>query len=155
MQKILITQSNTVQAQRIARLIRENYTPVLGSAEELPAFLQERFVQIPSASDSAFAHRLLAFCLDQQIQLVLPLDRDEILQLSATSLLFEEYGIQICCPEAKQLSGLEYAVRPGNADEICLRIHGRLIVGESEGAPKEEGVFVRSDAVPYYRLLVV
>lgn len=55
----------------------------------------EDFKDFPDCKSNSFAHQLLAFCLDEQIEMVFPLYIQELEPLSKSVVLFEEYGIEL------------------------------------------------------------
>lgn len=94
----LITAGTDAAAFRLARLLNDRNI-VFASTEEISNITDKRFIKIPSVNSASFIHELLKLCLDLGIEEVYPLNKDEIIELSQSKLLFEEYNIKIICPE--------------------------------------------------------
>src|SRR5437899_7321581 len=99
--KILITGATTSSAEYIYNcLSNESFDPILSDSAPL---LGEKFIQIPSFTDPAFAHKILTTCLDNKIMAVIPLQAEEVKLLAQAKTLFAEYGIKILAPDKKVL----------------------------------------------------
>lgn len=91
---ILITAAAHSLAYRLEQIL--NITDVfLGDQNDLPAIPGKKFLRIPPASSTSFSHEILSACLDHNISEIYPLHRDEIIELSKSRQLFEEYGISL------------------------------------------------------------
>lgn len=82
--KILITTKSHPASYQLAFLLK-NENLCFG----------EDFKDFPDCKSNSFAHQLLAFCLDEQIEMVFPLYIQELEPLSKSVVLFEEYGIEL------------------------------------------------------------
>lgn len=98
--RALITSGTDAAAFRLARYLN-NREIVFASNEEISNITDKRFVKIPSVNSATFTHELLKVCLDLGIAEVFPLQKDEIIELSQSKLLFGEYNIKIICPSIK------------------------------------------------------
>lgn len=70
---------------------------MMGDYRELPEIMLRsgQMIKLPDPASSAYAHQMLALCLDTEIDTVYPLDDHEYQQLNEAALLFGEYGISI------------------------------------------------------------
>lgn len=93
----LITSGSDAAAFRLARYLN-NREIVFASNEDISNITDKRFIKIPSANSATFTHELLKMCLDLGITEVFPLNKNELIELSQSKLLFEEYNINIVCP---------------------------------------------------------
>lgn len=100
--RILITHGTRPFAQRVGQLLQDRYTVQFGSSEAMPQVLVEtgNYLVLPGAGTPAFEHELLKACLDNRIDVLLPLGEREIQLLSRAQQLFAEYGIDIRVPDA-------------------------------------------------------
>lgn len=71
------------------------------SASEL-VFGDDYQNKFPSEKSISFAHELLSFCLDQEIQKIYALREGELNPLSEAKVLFAEFGIDIVLPDLNQ-----------------------------------------------------
>ena len=112
---ILITAAATAYAYQIERLLSQTGELVFGDSGELPAVLlkSRKFMMIPDAKSPSFTHEFLKACLDQNVEMVLPLRRAELKALSEARTLFEEYGIRLIVPALPALEKYEMKSRPG------------------------------------------
>jgi hypothetical protein len=93
----LITGASNAAAFRLARLFAKEDL-VFGSNEQLPNFSTFKFITIPLATSTSFCHELLKICLDNQINQIFPLLKNEIIELGSSKILFEEFNIKIITP---------------------------------------------------------
>ena len=99
----LITAASDSAAFRLARLFSEKVI-FFGSIKEITNIGNTKFIKIPSAKSPSFAHELLKICLDNHINEVYPLVFDEIVELSASRVLFEEFNIKIIIPSINYIN---------------------------------------------------
>jgi carbamoyl-phosphate synthase large subunit len=66
-------------------------------------FLNDRFIQIPSADDSDFVPRLKQICIEQNIDLIFPLVTKELLILSQLKTDFSSLGTKILVSDFESL----------------------------------------------------
>ena len=83
---ILITAAAHALAYRLARILN-NSEVFFGDQNDLPAILGKKFIRIPPASSNSFSHEILKTCLDLDITSIYPLYRDEINELSSTTMI--------------------------------------------------------------------
>ena len=141
MQKLLITSGTSSLAQRVGNILQERFKLFFATSDAVPQFLENRFRKIPKGPDPTFAHELLTFCLDHQINLLLPLELSEIQSLSEAKKLFEEYGIQVLCPDREELEELLVLQRPPSGTDLCLVADGVSLIGEPIDAVGSDGLF--------------
>lgn len=120
MNRILITNATHSLGLRVAKLLAENFEIIYATSDELPVFMQDKYMKIPKGVNPTFAHEMLKLALDTNAQYILPLQLSEIESLSESLLLFEEYGIRVICPTKAQLLALE--ILPNPAKELPLSV---------------------------------
>ena len=98
MSTILLTYGTRPIAQRIAKALSPHHSIILASNEEIPSVLSNTYKSIPNPANPVFAHEVLKLCLDQHIDLVIPLGAAEIEVLGASIILLKEYGISVIIP---------------------------------------------------------
>lgn len=99
-EKILITAANHSIAYLMLHLVGANKDVLLTD-------VQHQELLIPSADSSSYAHELLSFCLNKDIQQVIPLRKKEVEALAEAKVLFAEYGIELLIPDLLQLKALK------------------------------------------------
>lgn len=141
----LITAASDSSAFRLARLLNEKDL-LFGSIEEIPNFGDTKFIKIPSIKSPSFAHELLKICLDNKINEVYPLFLDEIIELSTSRILFEEFNIKIIIPSVNyiNLGLLNYSVSFANLFVLKdgLIVAGKTSPDNSLPFQEENGVFM-------------
>ena len=90
--KTLFTTSKTIPVHQLLKLFT-NDELVFGDT-----FLQK----FPSEKSISFAHELLSFCLDQNIQKIYATRAGELLPLMESKVLYAEFGIEIELPDLNQ-----------------------------------------------------
>ena len=90
--KTLFTTSKTIPIHQLLKLFT-NDELVFGDT-----FLQK----FPSEKSISFAHELLSFCLDQNIQKIYATRAGELLPLMESKVLYAEFGIGIGLPDLNQ-----------------------------------------------------
>jgi hypothetical protein len=123
----LITAASESAAFRLARLFSEKVL-FFGSIEEIPNIGDTKFIKIPSAKSSSFSHELLKICLDNEINEVYPLVLDEIIELSSSRILFEEYNIKIIIPSSNYIN-LELLNYSFSLTNLIVLINGVIMAG--------------------------
>ncbi|UKJ06158.1 hypothetical protein [Solitalea lacus] len=97
--KVLLTGAQLPQTEQIYNALSSGqYTVFLADTSDLTG---DFFVQIPLYSDSAFAHKILKLCLDNEFKVVIPQIPAEIKALAPAKTLFAEYGIALICPDKR------------------------------------------------------
>lgn len=141
---VLITAAADSAAFRLARIL--NTEDVLfASDKDMPVMHGKRFLKIPSADSPSFTHEVLKVCLDYQIKEIYPLMRNEIIELSASRQLFEEFGIILVIPSIKWIQ-TRLNDLPFYSSNIFIMMNGKVSSGEppiDDILPEDEknGVF--------------
>lgn len=145
---ILITGAAAAGAYRLQQSLELDEV-VFADQQDLPKalFSKTRFFQIPPGNSSSFAHQLLTLALDQSIEMIFPLRRDEIVSLSEAKKLFEEYNIAIIVPDSLELPEL-LKESASAGDEIIVARDGMVLSGqflEENDLPALTGLFTCSE----------
>ena len=92
----LITAANSAAAHKLKNKL-DATDVILGDYLELPAFMLSagNIIKLPNPGSNAYAHEMLALCLDREVDTVYPLRNNELTLLIQAELLFNEYGIKI------------------------------------------------------------
>lgn len=145
--RVLITQGTRPFAQRVGKLLPSPYQVRFGSADEIPQVLLQtgHYIQFPGVDTAAFEHELLRACLDNGIEVVIPLGEQEIDLLARAKQLFAEYGIAIWMPDAAHPGELVLVSNPERHLPLVVLDRGVVV---SEGQQGEQpgtlsGVFTR------------
>ena len=143
--KILITASVIAQAYKLKHLLNKEATFIYADQIDMPAFIgkENLFLRIPEGNSASFAHELLTLCLDQQIDYVFPLRKNEILALAEARQLFEEYQIKVVVPAKPDLLNFQSSV-PANGNILVIYKNENLLTGQlvETNLELETGVFV-------------
>ena len=135
----------SVQAHKLKQLIDQGATFIYADQAELPAFMAKGtlFIRIPEGDSASFAHEMLTFCLDHQVDYVYPLRKKEIIALAEARQLFEEYHIKVIVPAKPQNICYSSSV-PVNGTILVLYHNFNLLKNEMTGVDKNigTGVFV-------------
>lgn len=157
---ILITAAASSGAYRLARIL-QSADIYFADVRDLPAIAGKKFLHIPSTTSSAYAHEILALCLDNNITIVYPLHRDEVTELAKARQLFSEYGIHLVIPSDEWLKN-KLNVFPFNSSNVLVLEKGEVRAGnipaELSGLINEKnGVFnwILKDDRLIYSLFVV
>jgi hypothetical protein len=94
---VLITSATDSAAFRLARILNIKNT-FFAADVDMPAISGKSFLKIPSADSPSFIHDVLKICLDNHIKEIYPLKQDEIVELSTSRQLFEEFDIKLVIP---------------------------------------------------------
>ena len=129
MSTILLTYGTRPIAQRIAKLLSAQHKLILATNEEVPSVLANTYKSIPNPANPVFAHEMLKLCLDQGIDILLPLGEAEIEILSGSTILFEEYGISVVFPSLTPQQEIAKQV----PSDISLQVvhHSKSLLDES------------------------
>lgn len=142
---VLITGAATAGAHRLQRILELDQV-IFADQQDLPKalFTKTQFFQIAGGNSSAFAHQLLRLALDQSVDMIFPLRRDEIAALSETKKLFGEYNIDIIVPDLAELAELLKSSAAAG-DEIVVVKDGMVLSGqllEENDLPAQTGLFI-------------
>jgi len=97
----LITAANSSEAYALKNTLN-SVAVLLGDYHELPEILirSGKIIQLPNPTDSSYTHRILALCLDKNIDAIYPLRQEERELLVNSRQLFSEYDIDIFLSDA-------------------------------------------------------
>lgn len=100
----MITGGKSIQALKLVKTY-ENDTVTLADYGEMPSFpsAKYRLISLGERNDDIIAHNLLNHCLDEGADAIIPLHAFEITELSKSTVLFEEFNIQVLTTEANQI----------------------------------------------------
>lgn len=103
--KILITGGKSALALKMLKAF-ETHQIVLADYGEMPSFSSTayRFISLGEKNEDAIAHHLLSSCLDEEIDLILPLHAFEVEAMAKAMVLFSEFNITILLPPDADLS---------------------------------------------------
>jgi len=146
LKKILITSATHSLGLRVGNLLADKYELIEATSDELPVFMQEKYVKIPKGVNPTYAHEMLKLALDKECDFVLPLQLAEIESLSESLLLFEEYGIQVICPTKPQLEDLEILSNPAKELSLSILLGGIDLLQAKEVDVVINGLGVLSDS---------
>ncbi|WP_410221307.1 hypothetical protein [Pedobacter sp.] len=115
MAKILITAATTATAIKIKKAFA-GFKLILADYGEVPQLQTENysFLSLGNQNKESTAHILLTSCLDQDVNMILPLYRFEIEAVSKAVTLFTEYGIKVLLPHIDLLSQYDVQIDPKN-----------------------------------------
>lgn len=139
--KILITGAATAYAHKVEKLLSPEYTVITGDSEALPEFMlkAKKMLKLPGVKSPSFAHELLTLCLNEQIDVLIPLRRFELEPLSKARVLFDEYGIRILSPSPAKMNAMQ--LRSGTDGELYINFFSGQ---EDAGVDSDDyGVFLR------------
>lgn len=103
--KILITGGKTVTALKLIKAF-EGAEILLGDYGDMPNINSNSstFVGLGEWNATILAHNLLTKCLDNGVDILLPIYEAEIAALSKSLVLFDEFGLKVLLPENSQPS---------------------------------------------------
>lgn len=74
---------------------------ILADYGDMPNFSSTafKFISLGEKNEDTIAHTLLNNCLNEEIDLILPLHRFEIIAMAKAKVLFSEFNIEVLLPE--------------------------------------------------------
>lgn len=156
---MLITHGTRPFAQRVGKLLQPQYDVLFGSADEVSDVLLQtgRYIQLPGADTAAFEHGLLRSCLDNGIDVVVPLGEKEVGLLGHAQQLFAEYGIAIWIPDAVHPEEVNWMRNPDRHLPLMVLNRGVVVIGDQHPAQPDtlSGVFTRPTPTEGMRLCCI
>lgn len=144
---VLITQGMRPFAQRVGKLLQVDYAVRFGSADEIPHVLLQldSYIQIPGVDTGAFEHEVLRICLDNRIDVLIPLGEKEIDLLDRAQQLFAEYNIAVWLPDATHPGVLNRVKNPERRLPLLILDRGVAVAGATESKYRNtlSGVFTQ------------
>ncbi len=103
--KILITGGKSALALKMVKAFA-SYQIVIADYGEMPSFSSKayQFISLGEKNDDTIAHTLLNYCLNEEVDLILPLHAFEVFAMAKAKVLFSEFNINIILPEDQNLS---------------------------------------------------
>ena len=103
--KILITGGKSALALKVTKAFMSHQL-VLADYGEMPNFSSPAytFISLGEKNEDTIAHTLLNYCLNEEVDLILPLHAFEIIAMAKAKVLFKEFNIEILLPEQDDLS---------------------------------------------------
>lgn len=146
MSKVLITFGTRPLAQRIGNMLSTDYEVCYGSSEPFPDVLKNKnYRALANAANPAFVHELLKLCLDEAIDMVLPLGQAELQPLIESRVLLAEYGVELLVPQ--DLESCFVIENPNKDFKLQVFKEGRDIMsGELLGNEGFSGAGLLSDS---------
>lgn len=97
--KILITGGKSSIALKLSRAVEGNEL-LMADYGEMPLIQSKlySFVALGDLNGEVIAHNLLTTCLNENISLLLPLYKFEIIALAKAEVLFEEFAVRLLLP---------------------------------------------------------
>lgn len=124
--KILITGGKTATALKLIKAF-DNAEIILGDYGDMPNINTNiySFAELGNWNTEVLAHNLLTKCLDNGVDVLLPLYEAEIIALSKSMVLFDEFGLKVLLPESPQLI-------QGKFKDWCIFDDGKLVYSSIE-----------------------
>lgn len=97
--KILITAGMSAKSFKIKNLLTDAEI-LLADFGVLPQMASKtlQFLSFGERNEDTLAHTILTACLDQQIEVCIPLNKEEIAASAEASALFQEFNIRLIVP---------------------------------------------------------
>lgn len=146
MRRVLLTSATHSLGLRVVNLLTNKFDVVAATSDELPSFIQDKYLKIPKGVNPTFAHEMLKLALDNNIDYILPLQLAEIESLSESLVLFEEYGIRVICPTKSQLTDVEILPNPSKEMELTIMSEGVDLITNRNLNIDVNGLGVLSDS---------
>ena len=102
--KVFITGGKSALALKMAKAFGSHQI-VLADYGEMPNFLSSAytFISLGEKNGDTIAHSLLNYCLNEEVDLILPLHTFEIVAMAKAKVLFAEFNIEIILPSNTDL----------------------------------------------------
>lgn len=102
--KILITGGKSAATLKLLKAFADDHI-LLADYGDMPSFSSAAYQMhsLGTRNDDTTAHNLLNNCLDEGVEMILPLHPFEIEAVSRSIVLFEEFGISVLLPEISKL----------------------------------------------------
>lgn len=102
--KILITGGKSAATLKLLKAFADDHI-LLADYGDMPSFSSAAYQMhsLGTRNDDTTAHTLLNNCLDEGVEMILPLHTFEIEAVSRSIVLFEEFGISVLLPEINKL----------------------------------------------------
>ncbi len=130
--KILITGGKSALALKVLKAFAEHEV-ILADYGEMPSFSagNYKFISLGEKNDDTLAHSLLNACLDQEVDVFLPIHEFEIKPVSKAEVLFNEFNITVLLPNH---DALEFYIKPrslNKQDDWLVLMEGEVLFSTS------------------------
>ncbi|WP_316749906.1 hypothetical protein [Pedobacter gandavensis] len=147
--RILITGGKSASALKLLKAFASHHI-LLADYGDMPAFSSPAYQMhsLGIRNDDTTAHALLNNCLDEEIEVLLPIHDFEIEAVAKSMVLFEEFGIRVLLPEPADLP--KYLSTAKQSGDWALYQEGILQFPENASeAQKELGLKEKLNGVFY------
>lgn len=131
--KILITGGKSAAALKLIRAFAGDEV-VLADYGEVPVFASAAYsmISLGEKNEEVTAHQLLNICLDQEIEMLIPIHYFEVAAISKSTVLFEEFNIKVLLPE---MSALPVLLSDEKLNAVLWAVYreGELLYASAEG----------------------
>lgn len=140
--KILITGGKTATALKLLKAFNSAEI-FLGDYGDMPNINASSysFIKLGVWNADVLAHNLLTKCLDNGVNVLLPLYEAEIEALSKSLVLFEEFGLKVLVPVPKASLWEKTQLNKEKFDHWCVVEKGKLLYASVEKDLKEKDYF--------------
>ena len=123
--KILITGGTSATALKLLKAFTEHQV-VLADYGEVPAFSSAAYhmISLGAKNEDTLAHTLLNYCLDENVEAILPLHHFELVPVAKSAVLFKEFDIEVLLPNHAALA--QYS-KSGKTENWAVFVQGELI----------------------------
>ncbi|RYG03733.1 MAG: hypothetical protein EOO07_31615 [Chitinophagaceae bacterium] len=138
--KVLITGGKSALALKMLKAFAQ-YQVILADYGEMPDFPSTtcKFVSLGEKNEEILAHNLLNHCLDEEIDLVLPLHAFEIVAIAKAKTLFGEFNIDVLLPNDHDMPHYLNASGSEKPKKWAVFMNGNVLF---QSFTAEEGVAV-------------
>lgn len=147
--KILITGGKSASALKLLKAFANQHI-LLADYGDMPTFSSAAYQMhsLGIRNDDTTAHTLLNNCLDENVEMLLPIHDFEIEAVAKSMVLFEEFGIQVLLPQPADLP--KYLSTDKQSGDWALYQNGLLQFPENASeAQKELGIKEQLNGVFY------
>jgi hypothetical protein len=133
--KILITGGKSATALKLVKAFN-GYQVLLADYGEVPSFTSTAYtlISLGEKNEDTLAHTLLNKCLDEGIDLLLPIHHFEIEAVAKAKTLFNEFNIHILLPNVEELDQHFDGISLTKADNWVIFKSGKVIFASNQEA---------------------
>lgn len=99
--KVLITGGKSALALKIAKAFTQHQV-VLADYGEVPLF--SKLISLGEKNEDTIAHTLLNACLDEEVEVILPIHKFEVAAVTKAKVLFNEFNIDLLLPDGDDVN---------------------------------------------------
>jgi hypothetical protein len=164
--KILITGGKSALALKVLKAFAEHEV-ILADYGEMPSFSagNYKFISLGEKNDDTLAHSLLNACLDQEVDVFLPIHEFEIKPVAKAQILFNEFNISVLLPNQDVLESYVKPRSLAKDAEWLVFMEGEILFATSIDSElisfgrktQLNGVFyfIKAEAVANLRLFTI